>query len=86
MSSITTKNGINSHLSDSELPKAEEVELTPEELEFIHTAESQSTDGTGAESDSSKEKDKKVFSLSKGAVGAAVVGNKRMHYMYLFQP
>lgn len=66
---MSNNDTINSHLTDSELPKAEEIndDLTPEELEFIATAECQESNNN--------ENNKKVFSMSKGAVGAAVVGN-----------
>jgi hypothetical protein len=60
----------NQHLpvSDAELPKAVEVNFTPEELEFIGCADECPDEETGTN-------DKKAFSMSKGAVGAAVVGN-----------
>jgi hypothetical protein len=85
---------MNEHLTDSQLPKAEEVELTPEEVEFIskntslpplpltpsppHSPISGSgsdEEGEGSEGDMSGDGgDKKHVRMSKGAVGAAVVG------------
>lgn len=65
--SETTKD----HLSDSEIPQAEVIVFTPEELEFIGTSDNQST-GSDTPATTSEKKD---ISISKGAVGAAVVGN-----------
>ena len=78
----TSSGVMNEHLSDSQLPKAEEVELTPEEVEFISkntSSGSGSGSGSGSEEGSEgdmsgSEGDKKHVRMSKGAVGAAVVG------------
>jgi len=54
--------GTNHHLSDTELPRAHEI--------HVSTSLPSSTDTEEGPSD------KNVFSMSKGAVGAAIAGDK----------
>ena len=67
-------------MSDSNLPTAEKIELTPEEMAFITQAECRTTDDRETPSPN-ESNDKAAVSLSKGAVGAAVVGTTALLIM-----
>ena len=67
-------------MSDSNLPTAEKIELTPEEMAFITQAECRTTDDRETPSPN-EPNDKAAVSLSKGAVGAAVVGTTALMIM-----